>query len=672
MKSFDSGYGIRRLFGSRNSGNGAMSGNPQALTAMPMFEGLSVNTRNGYAYIANFQGCTSLSSAMWQIPWAMNPYNSWDGSNYIGEQEFRDCTQLRDVVISSHFGDGRLCEDSLMSQAKFLRETFQGCSSLTCISTDLSAWPANGFPDWVSGVAATGKFICPEALGTDATIQRGSSYCPTGWTVVNYDAAPVPLKFTAEQANSTVALSAKGTAPSVSLLKSTDGETWTSYTVNDTVTLADIGDYVCFKADSTNNAFASSNSNYNQFVMTGKIAASGSIMKLLGKDTLSNYAFAKMFAGCSALTHAPALPATTLANYCYSYMFQNCTSLTDAPELPATTLASNCYSYMFNGCTSLSSASELPATTLADYCYGEMFSNCTSLSSAPELPATTLAGHCYQGMLGGCTSLSDAPALPATTLADYCYAFMFYGSSSLSSMDVKFKEWSPSTATNSWLFGVAAAGTFKCPADLDTTISDDSHIPAGWTVKQPTVGELWRLTLKECYRKDAQGNSATSFNATYSQFGAFYLYDENGNVVNSGLTEVDTNYTPSLLQNGQCCKGSEMTYGTSSESMEKMFDSNTGSKCATSSPSPTDSSLNDSTKWLVYCFRLPANANTPVSYNFYSGNDGNPERNAISWVLESSTDGIDWTVVDEKTQYTTGIPSGSSGWYNGGEAFIFD
>lgn len=40
-------------------------------------------------------------------------------------------------------------------------------------------------------------------------------------------------------------------------------------------------------------------------------------------------------------------------------------------------------------------------------------------------------------------------------------------------------------------------------------------------------------------------------------------------------------------------------------------------------------------------------------------------------MLESSTDGIDWTVVDEKTQYTTGIPSGSSGWYNGGDAFIF-
>ena len=34
-----------------------------------------------------------------------------------------------------------------------------------------------------------------------------------------------------------------------------------------------------------------------------------------------------MFAGCTSLTSAPALPATTLANYCYQRMFQDCTSL---------------------------------------------------------------------------------------------------------------------------------------------------------------------------------------------------------------------------------------------------------------------------------------------------------------------------------------------------------
>ena len=301
-----------------------------------------------------------MSSASYTIPWLTQQSQHQNSNGYY---QFYGNTSLADFTLHSHFGDGRVCDDSLSStNLYFNRLMLQGCSQLTCISTDISSWPYSGFNDWVNGVAATGTFICPIALGTDATIRRGNSYCPTGWTVVNYDAN---LKFTAEQANSTIALSAIGTPPSVSLLKSTDGETWTSYTVNDTITLADIGDYVCFKADGTNNAFASSASNYNRFVMTGKIAASGSIMKLLGKDTLSDYAFAKMFVGCSALTQAPKLPATTLADNCYYTMFRDCTSLSSAPELPATTLADGCYNGMFYNCTSLSSAPALPVTTLA-------------------------------------------------------------------------------------------------------------------------------------------------------------------------------------------------------------------------------------------------------------------------------------------------------------------
>ena len=60
-----------------------------------------------------------------------------------------------------------------------------------------------------------------------------------------------------------------------------------------------------------------------------------------------------MFQGCTALTQAPALPATTMADYCYSYMFQGCTALTQAPALPVITLANYCCSNMFYKCTSL-------------------------------------------------------------------------------------------------------------------------------------------------------------------------------------------------------------------------------------------------------------------------------------------------------------------------------
>lgn len=187
------------------------------------------------------------------------------------------------------------------------------------------------------------------------------------------------LCFTAEQANSTVKVSKYGPyAPSVSFQTSTDGTTWTPYTIGDTITLNDVGDKVYFAAgDGGNSRVSSSPNGYHFFVMTGRIAASGSIMSLLNKDTqltsVGNYCFYNLFYSCSSLTTAPTLPATTLRSSCYGLMFGSCTSLTTAPELPATTLASSCYSNMFNNCTSLTTAPELPAETLVSSCYYGMF-----------------------------------------------------------------------------------------------------------------------------------------------------------------------------------------------------------------------------------------------------------------------------------------------------------
>ena len=123
-----------------------------------------------------------------------------------------------------------------------------------------------------------------------------------------------------------------------------------------TITLANAGDKVYFRGDNT--TVSESYSIYYQFVMSGKIAASGNIMSLLDttckSTTISNdYCYYSMFRGCTSLTTAPSLPATTLAENCYGYMFNGCTSLTTAPALPATTLAEDCYDSMFNGCTSL-------------------------------------------------------------------------------------------------------------------------------------------------------------------------------------------------------------------------------------------------------------------------------------------------------------------------------
>ena len=180
-------------------------------------------------------------------------------------------------------------------------------------------------------------------------------------------AAPGPtpaywgLCFTAEQANSTVAMVANGSAPSVNLLYSTDAANWSPFVVGTTtVTLASVGDKVWLKAGSGGNTTISAPRYFNKFSLSGLVAASGSVMSLLNGEQ-ETYAFSescvlqRLFSECTALTTAPTLPATTLTSNCYAFMFNRCTALTTAPTLPATTLMSNCYARMFIKCSSLSS-----------------------------------------------------------------------------------------------------------------------------------------------------------------------------------------------------------------------------------------------------------------------------------------------------------------------------
>ena len=169
------------------------------------------------------------------------------------------------------------------------------------------------------------------------------------------------LCFTAEEAGSTVAMQAVGSAPSVTLETSYDGKIWEPFTVGGTtITLPNVGDKVYFRAgEGGNTAMASSTADYNKFsIITGRIAASGNIMSLLNRDVpdsiMPNYCYSNMFYRCTSLVQAPELPATTLANYCYNNMFWACTSLAQAPELPATTLATGCYNNMFRACEKVS------------------------------------------------------------------------------------------------------------------------------------------------------------------------------------------------------------------------------------------------------------------------------------------------------------------------------
>ena len=167
------------------------------------------------------------------------------------------------------------------------------------------------------------------------------------------------LCFTAEAVNSSVQLTAVGSAPAVTLVKSFDGVNWEDYAVGEVIDLPSVGDYVYFAAgEGGNNAFGASASAYHKFVINGLVASSGDITSILNFDcaqtTLAVSCYNSMFYGCTGLTSAPELPATTLAGSCYNSMFRDCTGLTSAPELPATTLEIRCYASMFIGCTNLS------------------------------------------------------------------------------------------------------------------------------------------------------------------------------------------------------------------------------------------------------------------------------------------------------------------------------
>ena len=140
------------------------------------------------------------------------------------------------------------------------------------------------------------------------------------------------LRFTAEAANSSVQLTAVGSAPSVTLVKSFDGVNWEDYAVGEVIDLPSIGDFVYLAAgEGGNNAFGASGSAYHKFVINGLVAASGDITSLrsfnLEQTTLATYCYKNMFSGCTGLTSAPELPATTLATYCYASMFYRCMKL---------------------------------------------------------------------------------------------------------------------------------------------------------------------------------------------------------------------------------------------------------------------------------------------------------------------------------------------------------
>lgn len=281
----------------------------------------------------------------------------------------------------------------------------------------------------------------------------------------------------------------------------------------------------------------------------------------------------QMFGNCIGLLTPPALPSTSLAAGCYYQMFANCWVMTSAPQLPATIMFQDCYFYMFQDCKNITTAPELPATKLAYACYEGMFWQCISLVNVPlTLPATTLYGYCYQNMFRGCTSLTTAPVLPSGTFennnedncmeggtpspyAIYCYSDMFRGCTSLNYIKMMVADipdnsnYSITTFMSSWVYQVAATGTFVKNSQATWSEVGMNGIPNGWSIETDLRYTRW-VTVSgeyECdgmdkYTKEKQ-QLTTDGGQTWTDTGA----TRPGTLVETGSSYCDNDYSNKYL-----------------------------------------------------------------------------------------------------------------------------
>ena len=400
--------------------------------------------------------------------------------------------------------------------------------------------------------------VLPEYKGETPTLGDGSVF--VGWspeltihekpgtyyyTALYEGAAPVEGKwlcFTAEEAGSTVRFRNVNNNPDIHYSLD-NGKTWLPWNETNTLILKEEGDKVYVKGinpdgfshtigQTISSGDNTSNIHNTGFILTGRIAASGSLMSLIDgvgdADVIPcDYCFSYLFAGNDALVTAPDLTATTLKKYCYlgtfrecsnliqaselpatqmeygcyAGLYYNCSSLTTAPALPATQLATYCYNGMFGGCSGLTSAPELPATTLQEYCYTKMFVNCTGLTKAPELPVTSLVASCYNGMFMGCTNLVKAPELPADKLAEKCYMEMFKGCTSLNYIKVGVMTLDNDfDATKDWVEGIDGEGLFIFPCGSKYDKHGQSEVPTNFTIVSSPIVVFLNANEEELYR----------------------------------------------------------------------------------------------------------------------------------------------------------------------------
>lgn len=120
-----------------------------------------------FCFFKLFNGCTSLTAA------PELPATTLELCCYT--DMFSGCTSLTEAPELPATTLSTNCYTNM----------FNGCSKLNYIKVHFTAWGRDTTSDWVSGVATSGEFHCPDGLPHEVS-DHGYSKIPTGWTVVTF------------------------------------------------------------------------------------------------------------------------------------------------------------------------------------------------------------------------------------------------------------------------------------------------------------------------------------------------------------------------------------------------------------------------------------------------------------------------------------------------------
>lgn len=148
------------------------------------------------------------------------------------------------------------------------------------------------------------------------------------------------LSFTARGTNALIGIVKHGDAPDLTLMYSSDKQTWTKKIISSTEDILSIPVdrtyYFRRSPDDASNTLNTDAENYWSFTSTGNatVEADGSILSLISPipddAVMGDYAFYGLFRDWAKLSKAPELPATgALPKYAYTDIFRNCPLIKD-------------------------------------------------------------------------------------------------------------------------------------------------------------------------------------------------------------------------------------------------------------------------------------------------------------------------------------------------------